>query len=549
MLRLGFCYYGLHSPCPYIFLYSTYRMGTLVNAIPSHYKVVYTDGTKTRWLTGVSVLPGVVTGNIPPVMLEEELRIPGTAYMMFNRTSDMLTSLAMPTLEEKAPLSQENYPRTHGMKPQLKFTSFGTPDKDGNDVAGYAILQDFLVLKLESFRFEERTDMVNVCNQIREAAKAAEVSKLMIDLTNNIGGYVALAYDLVICLYPDIAFEDLSNLYDAKSNPASQFFFEVISSHLTRFWELSSSASVMSEAARIASLSSETLGDCLADTKQIAQGLWELLGSLQSSSLLAYAIEIESTAKSRQPPSISAAELGFLTSLVTELVFENSLYEEFNGAFTGSGIFDPLSIDSLNRGGQISNYTSKFMLYWPTHAERARSQLTVENPFQSYLLLSNGASISSAETFAATAYFYAKQSERNVTPFATVCFGGSGNANDCPFASVAGGTVDESDVSTYYTTYGGLKFLSTWFGGAFPELALDAERYLELLPEVPYFAAGMPSFSMKEMYLNSFGPDALPLEYYDLKADHYLKQWWMNTQLDNGSDLKDLYDAASRFFP
>lgn len=192
-------------------------------------------------------------------------------------------------------------------------------------------------------------------------------------------------------------------------------------------------------------------------------------------------------------------------------------------------------------------------------------------PFESYVLLDNGVSGSSASTFQQGLTAYATKYAGQVTPLTTVSFGCLGEKETCPLTQYAGGMLGggNGQLSATYLAGPGLFALNqlVYFLNETKSLNITESEtgtlqrfadgfdteYLQQVPEPGSLMTKSPSYAYNVLYphIVPTSENVVPDEFLNQPPDEYISMWpkpgTYTVEKGQGS-LSALYTEASKFF-
>jgi hypothetical protein len=206
------------------------------------------------------------------------------------------------------------------------------------------------------------------------------------------------------------------------------------------------------------------------------------------------------------------------------------------------------------RGGKMASFTGPLHhepdmpLWWNCSLEPFQ-----KNVFSSYVLLGNGNSGSTANTFQTTVEQIWKNRDQSgaTRPLVSVSYGGI--RNETPLTQFAGGTVDDSvNIEDPFVGLVGLHLLAMLFASSKMGEQIDEAANLlrESLPEVPYYLQRFTKLPAVEVY-NKFmlkDGEAMPLEFVYMPPDQYIEEMYFGGIFEKPEGLESLYEQASHFF-
>lgn len=183
------------------------------------YDIVYTDETTTTWKL-YQEIPCALQ-DIPIVVdnITEYYNSPGIIQQSLDDANSMVIDvvpdiLLNNTVTEEEIGDENNNITNIRRKLQQQNNNGGINfEKYGNKLA-WAVTDDFAVLKIEGFLQFTEQNLFTIWQNITTVATEKNVTRLIIDVINNGGGYVNLGYYLAQLLYPEATWEQLSNPYD-----------------------------------------------------------------------------------------------------------------------------------------------------------------------------------------------------------------------------------------------------------------------------------------------------------------------------------------------
>lgn len=511
-------------------------------------QVYFTDGSNSTWHSMVELPVQVVNGSITIDELELLADLPGKGYAAL---TNALNTASITVRRQDAEVMDV---KKEARRLDTSGDQFTMLLED--PAIAYMIVEDYMVLKVESFSADgivkpEETMVSQVCAKIFSAAAEANIKKLIVDISNNGGGKVVFGYTLVQCLYPNATLADIGNSFQYLSSSALQYYQTVIGKVFETAFALppsnfEQSAAYFSSNLTALSEALEITLNSLVGTVEFFAEYTPLQEISKYSNHVAAMRYYKQTIEDRRPMSISASEMFLIFQLLKP--FQEIGPPAMIKDLYFPGIASPISdMVEINRGGILTNFTGTFYYMQPALLDKHRPILS-KNPFESYVILSNGVSGSTAAQFYATAQLYSR-STPDAVQLSTVSYGGNGIQGDCPLAQFPGGSVNEGFelVGRDFGPLILLNALKPWLSPFNPTLESKIGHYQELLPQIPYYG-DFPRFTSLQNYLVKMGSGSLPQEYLDIKPDYFIKDWYWSTKLDNPGDLLELYSEASRFF-
>ncbi len=216
-------------------------------------------------------------------------------------------------------------------------------------------------------------------------------------------------------------------------------------------------------------------------------------------------------------------------------------------------------------GSNVSN-TGFFNLLSTPQAFLDRGKDVVYNlPFESYVLLSNSLSGSSASIFEHGVRAYAKKYAGEVTPLTAVPVGCVEEAATCPLTQFSGGN---GQLNAVYASIPGV-FATNEIASFLNETGIvqtqgdrdTLERYMnrlgpdfiEPIPDVPFLQAKPASYAYNILYPHAVptSENVIPMEFLNQPADAVIDVWPRPGSTDapsNVDSLPELYQEASKYF-
>ena len=333
---------------------------------------------------------------------------------------------------------------------QYNCSNFAAPyDGDGPFEVAYKVMDDFMVLQLDSFDAPP-TIIFPLWSEITQAARRAGVDKLMIDLSNNGGGEVPMGLNLARLLYPEVACEFFDNAYDMVYNPTMRVWAQEVDPLLRRIesdWLHSGDVTMGDEV-----LLSAFVGDGNVRQRQRIVDMAEAMCILAVDRTDTYC-GADPIARVRSNCTLYLAAVAFDRNPNQSTL--NPFLREYLAAMRSGNpwtvaakfdVSDDIAEETYQRGGVLDNFTGflrhepDLPVWWNCSLEAVRDD---ENVFSQYVLVSNGNAGSTTNTFQTTVEQLWKN--RNLTqarrPLTTVSYGGI--EGDTPLTQFAGGTLDD----------------------------------------------------------------------------------------------------------
>lgn len=431
-------------------------------------------------------------------------------------------------------------------------SNFAPPyEEDGPLEAAFKVLEDVVIFKLDSFDAPPEL-FIALWTEIVTVAKNEDVNHLLIDISNNGGGEVPAGLNLARLMYPEVNCEYFENAYDMVYNDPMRIWATIVNPMLTAVeakWKDHFSKdkwkALMKRRGDIISLAK---GMCILDLDHSSEYNGDVERAVVDCSL--YNAAIDSTRNHH-----------YLDNFITEYLALMRKSNPWTVAIEAADVPVQISERQHKRGGTVANFTGflphepDYPNYWKCSGMDVAS---FENPFLSYVLVGNGNSGSTANTFQTTVeniwkHRYLSEAMR---PLVTVSYGGI--ANDTPLTSYAGGTVvGRTNVEAPYVGLAGLHLLSKLIGDDDKEMSettSEAIHALETsLPAVPYYLqqfSKLPAFEIYNHFNLDSAGEAIPQEFVNMPPDIYLEEFFFGSIFgtDKGENVERLYEEATKYF-
>eukprot|EP00931_Biecheleriopsis_adriatica_P115976 TRINITY_DN91704_c0_g1_i1.p1 TRINITY_DN91704_c0_g1~~TRINITY_DN91704_c0_g1_i1.p1 ORF type:complete len:961 (+),score=178.16 TRINITY_DN91704_c0_g1_i1:29-2911(+) len=426
--------------------------------------------------------------------------------------------------------------------------------------------EPYIVMKLtrlyltdaESGGFDWKPGFLKWWKELVQVAQEQRITRLLVDVSGNSGGYVSFAYLLVRAIFPEDAFTKVCQEYDRPRDTLYESWATIPRMQLLEF--LNDTAAIKQ---RMAQLTPEEVQNMSATTARLTKaGI--ALDLLESSEMELLQATIDSL------DGVEALDMKSLKETISKLTHAtDDLGNPFAlalGGYTADGKeFDPYDATVyFSRGGYPNvPFTAKFRVEDCARVftkDMIEALDGVENPFQEILFLTDGLCGSSCDTATRTAYLLSKELDRTNAPRINfIAFGGLGGSADeakttLSATSFPGGNVMGSPMGLVYNPvlevalFGYLA--AEWAG--LQDVMLAIERFRQKVPQYPFYWNNLPKYSQSELYQNELGQDSLPAEYYFFPTDFYLPQWYYDVtgmpKQWNETELQEMHDAAAKAF-
>ena len=429
-------------------------------------------------------------------------------------------------------------------------------------VAAYKMLDDGVMV----FRYPEFVSIAETQFAWRSAVRFARennATKLLIDIIGNGGGDVNTQYFLRYAMYPEMTYDDWKDEYTQRVSPKMLQIIDYIA-------QGSEVVSLLNEyrdefVAVVQDSDEESLEEVFGSTNQLLKFVTEAVsvaglnlgvgdGESVQSLLSQTADRFERIANGTEPFSVDA----FVEFLNTA-----------DGIITSQ--IGTYGRQTLFQGGSNVTTTGFYNLFTtPADYLTSGKQVVYDLPFESYVLLDNGVSGSSASTFEQGVRAYAKKYAGEVTPLTAVSFGCLGEAATCPLTQFSGGQLGggNGQLNAVYASVPGVfatnKVASIMNAtGVVPTESGRAllERYImdlgpefiEPIPDVPFLQTSDASYAYHTLYPHavSTSENAIPMEFLNQPADVTIDLWPKPGSISapyNGGSLPEIYAEASKYF-
>lgn len=467
--------------------------------------------------------------------------------------------------------TEEAFPRRWFGDPALSplGASYGYFQLQREDATG----ELFMVLKLTRFYLSEDEDatatgrvqmqFLNFWKDVVSTAQQHSVTRLLVDLSGNPGGFVDLAYLFVRALHPLLQFSEVCNEYDRPAGSLFEVWTQVNVTPLAIFLNSTKEAKK-----RMESLTPEKQEHLI----KILHGVTKACISMDVLSYDDYML-IQSAIDTLDMGEMDAFTLQETVQVLSESAasFGNP-FTLYLTAFSERGKpFDPFrQLRTAQRGGRETTLTARFRVedcvsvYTKEFVDALEG---VENPFSDILFLSDGLCGSSCDTASRTAYMLSQRMEHgtleapgSIPKIRFVTFGGLGGSASSAKRSLSataypGGNVMSAAMGLLYNpvfSAAALGYLAaTWAG--LQQMKAQIDVFRQRIPQYPFFWEQLPKYPQSEMYQNALGMDALPSEYYFFPTDLFLPEWFANVagarpSSWNETELRRLHQAAAQGF-
>ena len=410
-----------------------------------------------------------------------------------------------------------------------------------------------------SVGYDAKTEFVSFWKELVYSARERHVSRLLIDVSGNAGGYVDLAYLLVRALYPTLEFAQLCNSYDRPVGSLYEAWQKVNNTPLASF--LDNDVAIQKRLKEMTPAEQTSMKTVL---QKITKACMEM-DVLDMDDVMQIQSAIDSLDTGELDEESLQGTLEVLSSSAESFGNPFSLY--LYGYAVNGTPFDPFkSLRSVQRGGKPDVKLTEFfriedcvMAYTQQFVDAFEG---VQHPFTNVLFVSDGLCGSSCDTFSRTAYMISKQKEHRheaTMQINFVTFGGLGESLDnarrtLSATSFPGGNLMTSAMAQVYNpiySAAALGYLAAEWAGL-GTMKSQLAHFRTFVPQYPFYWNNLPQYPQSEMYQNSLGDQALPAEFYFFPTDIYLPEWYANVVGEphewNETELRRLHlDAAKAF--
>ncbi|CAJ1413979.1 unnamed protein product [Effrenium voratum] len=411
---------------------------------------------------------------------------------------------------------------------------------------GYAQLQRgpegelFAVMKFprfyltpdESGGFDVQSRFPDFWKEFLQEAESHQVTKLLVDVSGNAGGFVDLAYLFVRALFPLLEFPVLCNEYDRPVGSLFEAWRKVNITPLVSFLK-----SPGASAARVKNLTS-------AKQRELEALLHGVTRACIALDVLSYDdfMLVQEAVDTLELGEMDADTLQQTVKVLSESAasFGNP-FTLYLTAFSAEGqVFNPFEETRFRRRGGQENVELSALFHVEDCVAVYTKQFVdalagVKNPFKDILFLSDGLCGSSCDTAARTAYMLSQQLavEEGTPKVRFAAFGGLGGTaaearRTLSATSFPGGNVMSSAMGLLYNpvfSVAALGYLAALWAGL-ESMQTQLANFQRLVPQYPYYWEKLPKYPQSEMYQKALGQHSLPAEYYFFPTDFVLPDWY-----------------------
>ena len=575
-----------------------------ISKLPSGLDIAYEDGSSTTWEFVIFV--PIDLALLPTGELAEYFQTPaggnsGPLALYINMVE------GRPAPKQRTVTARENsvnidVPRDYYIIPGslgdkkniLGFNIFNDRTADPPATfSGYTVVnEDTMVWKLPTFSNPYSIDdVINFWNAMVMEAEKQEITKLIIDISNNGGGSIANAYAAVGLLYPDAPYDDVVHWYTTRISDVmvtlgdtfvnfeaiteamgSKKNTDTIKSYLrgvgiNTFKEgVRSILEVLTNAAYLAAstgsckdFSAQGLATCLTNGGNNEN--WINVNYTSMSDLLTTAQEVLDEDE-------DSADDGNSDLIALMSTFLDRLGTAINRPTYCANIKETCKTIKTKQGGVevLSSDYFKNIAMSEDVLKQVRSA-SKGNPFKSYVLLSNAQLVGSAANIFESALRHISRKYSDTMPKTTgVSIGCLGDASQCDMTSFQGQVAEGPKFAgSLYAMYGVLSALQQTIN-LLPDSVVSklqgiskqdireynqaTERYLAKLPKPPTISSTIPQYNSLPIYSLDLPKETIPQEFYNRPPEGYLPIWPapQSTTFADQSSLPEIYAELEQFF-
>lgn len=502
-----------------------------VKTFPQEVNFVYSDDTQEKFTPYV----GIESHSIDITTLTATAQESGTLYSAVKAAIN----------EAELPFFQRSISPPAQQIPPISAEGFTVISSDGNYIIGYKVTAKYLVLKISSFNILNNAveTMITAWKKILDVAESNNLKKLIIDISSNGGGTITAGYALAQCMFPDASFEDFKNPYNVPFSDSMKVFKDDVLPELDRISKLNSTA----EEFLYDSLLNDSLKMNL--TESIPRAIYALISQIESGpdgrGIINNARDLLAAAEKFLKDS-SLDNFREITNEIHALLSDTNPWSETTFSLDEIPSKSP---QAANRGGISREFTPDFEMFPRALYDFVKEKVSKKH-FTEYLLVSDGCSGSTANTFSTTVEQISNNLDNLGASLKSVFYGGTGNKYDGAITQFAGGSVRTPRLSGDYVTLGSLFLFKNILEGTPYEgnITTVFTLFNESRLEAPFYVNKMPAMPAVQVFNKFMGSGAMPLEYVYFPPKEYIKQFFTRITFDDGSDLPALYDEAAKFF-
>jgi hypothetical protein len=579
------------------FLLEVFTLADPEDILPESFTAEYGDGSNELFLTRVFAtddflqeMKHLSEASLPANMskVSQLMNQPGELYETWQQAVGKATSRRLQRTAAKtstrALTSVSSCPQEYG-----GFTMLAWDCKDMQGV-GYKIIEadrsedSYAVVKIDTFANGMDIDILDMATgwmRVVNASKERGIKKLIVDISSNGGGTVDLGYALAQCMYPDVPYKSISNKYDLPFNEPMKIFSDkflpwleehendLLNGDLTRgagSFSTKEMEEVLNVVEAITSFEDSIETEGFPRVQNLKNAADSLNNSFDATNLQKVISALVPLFMAHNPWTVADGSEGIPCWEYRNHFDDNWEMIPINGSCEWEldwGMKSPMELNKLPvkryvRGGVEASFAPSYRMYQESKYKQVRD-ICSQQHFTEYLILGNGLSGSTANTFQTTVSQIAANAVSGSSPtLRGVTYGGTKDPFETPLTQFAGGSVNDGvQVSDQYVSLGSL-YLVKILLQANEESTTRLEHILDdlvaAIPEPPYFLNAWPGMPFLEIYNNYMQPGAMPLEYVHMPPDFHIPQIFAKVSFadgEGGSDplwLSDLYGRASGYF-
>ncbi|CAB9525257.1 expressed unknown protein [Seminavis robusta] len=570
-------------------------------ALSDTFEVTYTDGTEETFRTGVfspgmASLMGVNEENSDVYelknrsLVENVINSPGQAYQYYSQARGQIVDSINRAIDPASDAVEISKKSSMDGAPTLKSVKSGTSlvkaksvaDNDKNSIdfdhtwynnrteivdgapqtiqehmAGYKIEKDYAILKIGTWLMDPMVFRAEVWSNLTAAAKENGITKLMIDISGNGGGYGVNAASLAVSMFPNVEYSWFVNNLDQTLNEPMQDYVTVVMPLINQFENMTESWSDEQVSKVINDLSEDQLTS-LATTAKSLENFCELNNDafcvgqyceFSCRQLEQLAREVQNFLKYPTPPAFMDVWNSVFTVARELSAWTTTLAGTIRQYYGLDSTPEPVV-----RGGVAYNVTQRSsLLTYNDYNEAALKALQAQHSFDEYIIVSDGNAASASSIFASSVEQIWKNREQSgaTSSVVTVGYGGTGDQSDMAIASIPAAVENIRLDNAFYTTFS-LSMIPMLLPVVSDDTFVDLVGVIDSLDRrtyrPSYFAQTLPRLSVQNYYDNFMDPGALPLQYIKMQPDKYIPQFLTQTSFGRNRDLLSLYRTTYQFF-
>lgn len=544
------------------------------DSLPDSVEVKFTDGSSTIWEYLYSPGHDSNETQFSDYSVEELIKYANTQpkdspYVAFGEAMKLAAeSRSVPDYPKQSTKSRADKARrvidTIDQTPStpLNWTFFHTKDEeiisDSNTDILFAVttIDNATILKFQSFSLTGPSgvqDSAKLCKYLYDFAENNGNTKLVIDLTDNIGGTVDQAFAMTQCLYPQATYDQLYLPYESRwsSYDVQRFYLETESNTIVD--EILSDDDIIKSISVVLKNDIPSALVMLQRLRNILKGmlLLDVPGNVQKD-IWTVSRMIDEVKRSKH----------FKTSFVKTLL----AMPDFSGSIVGispdigSLLDGRQAVEKVIQGGIETMSNTNWTRFRPMVYEEIKKSLEgMTNPYTSYAIIGNGLGGSSSSTFEMNV-METSQLNPAWTPAKSYSYGCVGKKESCPVNQFQGGMLRNGrNLNTLsYRSLGWFEFLTEYLGkvsnmvaaetviqntiSTIPNIdkyVVDVKNFIKQVPGPPIGAtADYNSWEFPAYYVLSkiTGFGSIPAEYFAVPPSKYIPFWPNAPKLGKGEE-------------